>query len=376
MVENLRERTPTSKENMPIISASPKQPDANEIQGDMVQLGLSCELASLDRIQQYVGDVTGRLPRNPHGLESFLIGKRQTGLRSALPRPALEFVLHAAKSSQHTLRSGRGFADHAGAAPFLRHLLADNPGGAHFVTAMTGRQPQEANFYEQLPASHPNTVQLLAILAQHDVVPSSTGTWVPDESEQYIGTLMDNLADILNHDRFDCLRNKSEKDHKKDAHRGDQSGSLWGTLKYQQLDQFRWDSPTAQIIKDSYVGLADNASSFLDIGIEPQNLVAILANKIAGLQDSQLDDYHPGPQELVIFLVKNPAIEDGYPAVDGSGALSITWDLVVKQYKKKKKTYKDGTMDVWLRSAIYESYYEFNNVMLQDQMDDDANLCP
>ncbi|MBB5940349.1 hypothetical protein [Streptomyces zagrosensis] len=377
MPEELRERVPTSKEVMPILSATPKKPDTGEMQNDLVRLGLSCEQASLQNLRQYVQDVTEQLPRNPHGLQSFLIGKRDTNLKTTLSRSALEFVVHAPRLSQHTLRErADALSSHPGCGDFLRHVLSDNLGGASFVSAMTGVERDDPNFFEQLSAEHPNTVQLLAILAQHDIVPSSSGTWVPDESQQYIGTLMDNLSELLNHDRFDCLRTKQEKSNKKDTHRGQQSDSLWGVCKYQQLDRFNWNSPTVQIIKNSYVGLAANATSFLDVGIETQNLVAILSNKIAGLQDSQLTDYDPGPQELLVFLVKNPVIEDGYPTVDGAGALSITWNLYVHEYKSKKKKYKEGWMDVWLRSALYESYSEFNGVMLQDQMNDDTGLCP
>lgn len=376
MADSFREHPPISREPLAIVAAAPKQPDSAEIQDDMVRLGLSCELASQQNIRQYISDVKDQIPNNPHGHESYLIGKRDSGLRSALSRPALEFVLHAPRVSQHTLsRVPDVLSAHPGCDDFLRHILADNPGGARFVSAVTGVGHEEPDFYTRLPAEFPNTVRLLTILAQNDVVPTSNGTWVPDESARYMGTLVDNLADVMNHDRFDCLREKPEKTDKKHAHLGDQYGAVWGTYKYQQLDRFNWNEPTANIIKNSYVGLASNATAFLDVGLETQNLVSILSNKIAGVQDSQLSDYHPGVQELLIFLVKDPEMDGNEPSIDGAGALSITWDIFVKQYKEKKRTYKSGWMDVWLRSALFQSYAEFNDVSLEDQIDSDADQC-
>ncbi|QKW52138.1 hypothetical protein [Streptomyces buecherae] len=372
-----REPVPTSNEPLAILSATPKKPDSGEIQNDLSQLGLSCSQASLENIRQYIEDVESQLPDNRQGFETFLIGKRDRELRGALSRPALEFVLYAPKLSQQALREATDeLSGHPGCGDFLEHLLTENPGGAHFVSAMTGIAHDAPDLLTRLPAEYPNTVRLLTLLAQHDVVPSSTGTWVPDQSEQYIGLLMDNLAEVLNHARFDCLRGMPEKEDKQDTRRGEQPGAHWGTYKYQQLDRFNWDAPTAQIIKDSYVGLASNATAFLDLGIESRNLVSVLSNKISGIQDSQLADYHPGPQELLVFLVKDPLMEQGKPSVDGAGALSVTWDIYVGEYKKKKRTYKSGWMDVWLRSVLFTSYYETNGVRLQEQMSDDADLCP
>jgi len=94
----------------------------------------------------------------------------------------------------------------------------------------------------------------------------------------------------------------------------------------------RKDSVAA--IEELFVNSAITVSSTVVSGVEKDALSSIFANVIKPIEDQNISDYTNNDDRL-LYLLKNydPSSEN----VDGIGATTVEWKLVIKDYKKKKK---------------------------------------
>lgn len=113
---------------------------------------------------------------------------------------------------------------------------------------------------------------------------------------------------------------------------------------------------TVDAIKTMFIDVATTASASLIKGLDKESIQSVFSNAISTLTDRNAEDYRPGPQSRVIFLV------DGYNpktnAADSIGVLTVTWDLTIQNYQKKKMNsplLHETTLSVHTRSVLYSS---------------------
>lgn len=107
-------------------------------------------------------------------------------------------------------------------------------------------------------------------------------------------------------------------------------------------------------IKEMFINVAINASATLIKGLDKSSMESVLSNAIAPLTDKNAQNYNPGPQSRVIFLVENYDPNSGN--ADAVGVLTLWWDLKIVDYKEKKKSpVHDTTLTVRTRSVLYSS---------------------
>lgn len=113
-------------------------------------------------------------------------------------------------------------------------------------------------------------------------------------------------------------------------------------------------------IKEMFINVSVNASATLVKGLNRGSMESVLSNAIAPLTDKNAQNYAPGPQSRVIFLVEDYDPSTG--AAAAVGVLSLWWDLKIVDYKEKKKSPQhDTTLTVRTRSVLYDSVEAMNS---------------
>lgn len=175
---------------------------------------------------------------------------------------------------------------------------------------------------------------------QEDYVESSTGNWEPDSTGFGYSTV---LEYIQYQAHFDWLY----------ANRPGFTGIKNDPPQYTG----RYDSVDA--VKQMFSTVATDASSVLIKGLDKASIESVLSNAIAPLNDKNAQNYAPGPQSRVIFLVENynPSTQEA----DAIGVLTVWWDMTIKDYLEKKKSPRhDTTLTVRVRSVLYSSLDAMN----------------
>lgn len=165
------------------------------------------------------------------------------------------------------------------------------------------------------------------------LIESSFGHWVPDGTYGY----QTQLEYIQYKAHFDWLK----------ANRT----SFTGTEA--NPPQYSGRASTVSAIKDQFVKVAIVASSTLINGLDEASMESVLSNAIAPLTDKNAKNYDVSDSR-VLFLVENynPTTKEA----DGIGVLTITWHLVIKDYKEKKKAPEhDWQLTVSARAVLYSS---------------------
>jgi hypothetical protein len=173
-----------------------------------------------------------------------------------------------------------------------------------------------------------------------DLAEASTGNWEPDSTGFGYATI---LEYIQYGDHFDWLL-------------ANQPG-FTGTVVKPPAYTGRYD--TIDAVKRMFATVATDASSALIKGLNKASIESVLSNAIAPLNDANAQNYAPGPDSRVIFLVENYNPDTQEAA--GVGVLSIWWDLTIKDYKEKKKNPQhDTTLTVRCRAVLYSSLDDMN----------------
>ncbi len=376
------EPIPKRREYLPVVTADPTRVEVHSLRADLYSIGLTCEQTGDDYLHQFIKDVRAQLPRTGQ-LESFLIGKRKDGLRQALSRHAEDFVDEVSVLTRDALDQVTERArKHPGATDFFESLTGDNPGGAHFLGQLAGVRPSDPRFTEKFAENNPAGLLLVAELAARNIVPTSSGTWVPG-GDKIVGEYAGTLAEMANAARFENLERRPEKTDKNNAHAGEQPGKRWGVTT-RKSENYRGEFSTVDAIKQKYKEVGLVASAAVVEGLEPQNLEAMLANQIGPLQDQSAENYDSRKdgkdEEILVFLALDPWVDsEDVTHASGLGVLSINWRLRIQRYKRKDKhggTKHDTRLEVWVRALRYRSVYKepANTTTFEDQLTEDRKL--
>lgn len=209
-----------------------------------------------------------------------------------------------------------------------------------YIKEVEQRLPSGATQTYQIlePAKDPST----RIEGLHDdYQQSSVGNWEPDSTGLGYATT---LEYIQYETHFDWLL-------------GNQPG-FTGVVNNPPEYSGKYDSVSA--VKEMFVNVALDASSTLVKGLDKASMQSVLSNAIAPVDDKNAQNYNPGWQSRVIFLVENydPVKQEA----DAVGVLTIAWNLTIKDYKEKKKSPLHEThLTVKARSVLYSSVETMNS---------------
>jgi len=173
-----------------------------------------------------------------------------------------------------------------------------------------------------------------------DLAEASIGNWEPDSTGFGYATVLEYIQYAAHFDWL--LANKP---------------GFTGILNNPPTYSGRFD--TIDGVKQMFLAVATDASSTLIKGLDKASIESVLSNAIAPLTDRNAQNYAPGPNSRVIFLVENydPVTQEA----DGIGVLTVWWDLQIKDYKEKKDSPKhDTTLTVRARSVLYSSLDDMN----------------
>jgi hypothetical protein len=175
---------------------------------------------------------------------------------------------------------------------------------------------------------------------QEDYVESSVGNWEPDSTGFGYATVLEYIQYPAH---FDWLyANKP---------------GFTGIKNEPPTYTGRYDSVEA--VKQMFATVATDASSTLIKGLDKASIESVLSNAIAPLNDKNAQNYAPGPQSRVIFLVEN--YNPNTQEADAIGVLTVWWDMTIKDYLEKKKSPRhDTTLTVRCRSVLYASLDAMN----------------
>ncbi|MFE7120019.1 lectin [Streptomyces sp. NPDC057654] len=376
------EPIPKRREYLPVVAADPTKVEVHSLRDDLHSIGLTCEQTGDDYLHQFISEVRAELPSTGK-LESFLIGKRKEGLRQSFSRHAEDFVDEVSVLTRDALDQVTERArKHPGAAEFFESVTEDNPGGAHFLRQLAGVHPSDPRFVERFADNNPAGLLLVSELVARNIVPTSTGTWVPD-GDKIVGEYAGTLAEIVNVTRFQRLEQRQEKTDKNNAHPGDQPGKRWGVTG-KKSENYRGEFSTVDAIKEKYKEVGLVASAAVVEGLQRQNLEAMLANQIGPLQEQSAENYDSRKdgkdEEILVFLALDPWVDsEDVTHTSGIGVLSVNWRLRIQRYKRKDKkggTKHDTQLEVWVRALRYRSVYKepANTTTFEDQLTEDRNL--
>ncbi len=173
-----------------------------------------------------------------------------------------------------------------------------------------------------------------------DLAQAAVGNWEPDSTGFGYATVLEYIQYAAH---FDWLL--------------DNLPSFTGKRVAPPTYKGRYD--TIDGVKKMFTTVATDASSTLIKGVDKDSLEAVLSNAIAPLNDANAKNYAPGPDSRVIFLVDNynPSTQEA----DGIGVLTVSWNLVITNYKEKKAEPKhDTVLDVQARAVLYGSLDDMN----------------
>lgn len=187
--------------------------------------------------------------------------------------------------------------------------------------------------YALLKPTHDPALRLEGLVGDYEQ--SSTGNWQPDSTGLGYATTLEYIQYA---EHFDWLVANVP--------------SFTGIKNDPPTYSGKYDSIDA--VKQMFSQVATDASATLVKGLDKQSVESVLSNAIAPLNDKNAQDYKPGPQSRVIFLVENynPSTQEA----DAVGVLTVVWDLTIKDYKEKKKAPLHATtLTVNCRSVLYSS---------------------
>jgi hypothetical protein len=112
---------------------------------------------------------------------------------------------------------------------------------------------------------------------------------------------------------------------------------------------------TVDAIKLQFQMVATNASAALDNGLNQEAIESVLSNAISPVNEQNAKDYNKSDSR-VIFLVDN--YDPVKKQADGIGVLTVSWTLVITDYKTKKGPVPQRhnfTLSVTAWSVLYDS---------------------
>lgn len=368
------------EEPMSMRETTPSKVEVEILQKELHKVGLTCEQTSEKTLQRYIDEIRGQLPTGGTA-EVFCIAERVPA-GSVAPAAAASFIDEV---SSYSLEGGtidsELISGHDGLDSFLGFILKDNPGGQEFVSQIAGVNYGDRDFGQQFAENNPEGVHFLATLAEQNIVPTASGTWVVDDQAGRKTT--SDLTELVVAKRWEALNQKKPKSDRTTCKKGEQPDRRWGQTGYRK-ESYNLEGTSADAIKRKYRELGSNISAAIVEGISREGIEATLTNQISPLQEESFksNDYDTRKggvdREILVCLVRNPSRKTN----QGVGILSVTWRLQIKNYKSKKSaTRHDASLDFTMRSILYPTVYnssgpEKNMTTVYDQTQDDKKLCP
>lgn len=107
-------------------------------------------------------------------------------------------------------------------------------------------------------------------------------------------------------------------------------------------------------VKKMFIDAATTTSASLVKGLVKDALESVSSNLLGQVTDHNIRDCAPGPQSTVIFLVDG--YDDAKTNASSVGVLTVVWNLVVKDYKEKKKIpLHETTLSIRTHAVLYSS---------------------
>ncbi|MEU5442869.1 lectin [Streptomyces griseofuscus] len=367
------------EEPMSMRETTPSKVEVEILQKELHKVGLTCEQTSEKTLQRYIDEIRGQLPTGGTA-EVFCIAERVPAA-SVAPAAAASFIHEVSSYSlEGDTIDSELISGHDGLDSFLGFILKDNPGGQEFVSQIAGVNYGDRDFGQQFAENNPEGVHFLATLAEQNIVPTASGTWVVDDQAGRRTT--SDLTELVVAKRWEALNQKKPKSDRATCKKGEQPDKRWGQTGYRK-ESYTLEGTSADAIKKKYRQLGTNISAAIVEGISKEGIEATLTNQISPLQEESFksNDYDTRKdgvdREILVCLVRNPSRKTN----QGVGILSVTWRLQIKNYKSKKSaTRHDASLDFTMRSILYPTVYssgpEKNMTTVYDQTQDDKKLCP
>jgi hypothetical protein len=247
-----------------------------------------------------------------------------------IPRQKIPVKLIEAKPTAITVENVKKQLDDIG----LNCALAAEENLEAYIREVESRLPVGGTeTYQILKPTKDPSLRVAGLYGDYEQ--SSIGNWEPDS----VALGYSRQLEYIQYDtHFDWLL-------------GNQPG-FTGVVNNPPAYKGRYGSVDA--IKEMFINVSVNASATLVKGLNKASMESVLSNAIAPLTDKNAQDYNPGPQSRVIFLVEN--YDPGSGNADAVGVLTLWWDLKIVDYKEKKKSPQhDTTLTVRTRSVLYSS---------------------